>query len=152
MGARSRLLTGDGAIVVAPAVATFLVYLPQLVTDAGQVGQAPVALRWAWLLLLLLAAPVAAAAVAGRTRTARGRRAAVVAGVAQWVLCVVLVRLDVWLEVRSGYLLAGSGEEAMAYGLSTIAGMVGGLALGTLVGLSVLAGAGPRRPGRVSLP
>jgi hypothetical protein len=62
------------------------------------------------------------------------------AGVPQVVLTVALIRLDTWLDVRSGYLLAGSGEEAMAYGLGTIIGALLGLVLAVLVTAGALLG------------
>ena len=42
-------------------------------------------------------------------------------------------RFNTWLEVRSGYLLAGSGEESMAYGFGTSVGGVGGIVTAILV-------------------
>ncbi|HEX7196611.1 MAG TPA: hypothetical protein VF364_07220 [Candidatus Limnocylindria bacterium] len=103
-------------------------------------AELPTPARWAQMVLLLGAAPVVAVAIALRTRADVDRRAAAAAGLAQLAVAVVLVRLDVWIEVRTGYLLAGSGEEAMAYGLSTIAGVVGGLVLAVLVGLAARLG------------
>ena len=132
--------TGPLSIVVVPAAVTLLVYVPELVTDAGQMAEVPAPVRWAELAILLCAAPAVAAVIARRARVRVDDRVAVVAGLAQLALAVLLVRIDVWIEVRSGYLLAGSGEEAMAYGLGTIASVVGGLLLATLVGLAARAG------------
>ncbi len=141
MSSRSRSDKSLRAVVLAPAATTFLVYLPELATDAGQMAELPTPARWAQMVLLFGAAPVVAAAIAKRTRAGVDRRAAAAAGLVQLAVAVVLVRLDVWIEVRTGYLLAGSGEEAMAYGLSTIAGVAGGLVLAVLVGLAARVGA-----------
>ena len=45
-----------------------------------------------------------------------------------------MVWLDVWLEVRSGYLLRDSGEEAMAYGYELTLVANAGVILMVLVG------------------
>lgn len=140
MSSRSRYDTGPRAVVLAPAAATLIVYVPELATDAGQMADLPTLARWVQMVLLLGAAPVVASAVALRTRAGVDRRAAAAAGLAQLAVAVGLVRLDVWIEVRTGYLLAGSGEEAMAYGLSTIAGIAGGLVLAVLVVLAIYIG------------
>jgi hypothetical protein len=62
------------------------------------------------------------------------------AGVPQAVLMVALVRVDIWLEERRGYLLAHSSEEAMAYGLGTTIGALIGLLLAVLVTAGALLG------------
>lgn len=122
-------------LALAPAAATAVLYSPQLLTDPDQMSTLPPALGWLWVLMLLSAAP-AVAWVIGRREGSRvpGGGRDVVAGLVQLVVAVILVRLDTWLEVRSGYLLAGSGEEAMSYGLGTsVAGLVG-----TVTGIAVI--------------
>jgi hypothetical protein len=125
------------------AAATTVVYLPQLTVNANQLAELPGALRASWFVLLLVAAPVAAYIVTRRARLAARRTpgaALILAGVPQVLLLLALTYLDVWLEVRSGYLLADSGEEAMAYGLSAIFGTLLGLVLAALVTLGASLG------------
>ena len=134
---------------VAAALATTVVILPQLAASADQATELPAFLRWAWQAALLTAAPVAAYVVARRSRGIHAGTMAL-AGVPQVMVVVALIRLDVWLDVRSGYLLADSGEEAMAYGLGTIIGALLGLLLSVLV--SVGAVLGNRASRRMSRP
>jgi hypothetical protein len=124
---------------LAAALATTVVILPQLPINEGQAAELPAVLRWAWLAALLTAAPVTAYIVSRRSRRSH-RGAMALAGLPQVVLVVALTRLDVWLEVRSGYLLPDSGEEAMAYGLGTIIGALLGLLLAVLVTAGSLLG------------
>ena len=135
------------AIAAAALAATAVAYSPQLVTDAGQVSRAPAALTWAWLVLLLVAAPVVAGVLARRWRPVAGVAQALLVGLPQLLAVLALVRLDVWLEVRSGYLLAGSGEEAMAYGIGTAVGAVAGAVLTVLVAAAVPLGVRWSPPG-----
>jgi hypothetical protein len=124
---------------VAAALATTVVILPQLPLNEGQLAELPEFVGLAWLGVLLTAAPVTAYVVARRSR--RGHRGAIaLAGIPQVLLVVALIRLDIWLEVRSGYLLPDSGEEAMAYGLGTIIGALLGLLLAVLVTTGALLG------------
>lgn len=133
-----------GLLAVLPAAATIVVYLPQLLTDSDEMAAAPGAVMLAWLALLLLAAPLVAARLNRSLRVPlTASRAMVLAGT-QLAVAVALVRLDAWLEVRSGYLLANSGEEAMAYGIGGVAGVLVGLVVGALV---VLAAAVATRQG-----
>lgn len=124
------------ALSLLPAAATAVVYLPHLLTDSDVMAGFPGVVMLAWLALLLLAAPLVAVAV---NRSLRVRldlpRELVVAGT-QLAVAVALVRLDVWLEVRSGYLLANSGEEAMAYGIGGVVSVLVGVVLGALVVLA----------------
>ena len=94
-----------------------------------------------WLVMLLAAAPSVAALVNRRTPAATTALRALVVGAPQLPTALGLVALDVWLEVRSGYLLAGSGEEAMAFGIGTILGAAGGLVLALLVAVAAHLGA-----------
>ena len=67
-------------------------------------------------------------------------------GLPQLPLAVGLVVLDVWLEVRTGYLLAGSGEEAMSYGIGGVLSAAVGLLVTMLVAVGarlVLSGPSP---------
>ncbi len=59
-----------------------------------------------------------------------------------------MARLDAWMEVQRGYLLRGSGEEAMSYGLGFFLGVIVGIILLVLVGFTGRLGAwlGGRAP------
>lgn len=132
---------GPGPRRVLPAAllavaATAVVYAPQLVTDAGDMSRVPGPVMAVWLILLLAAAPTVAALLNRRTPAATTALRALAVGAPQVPTAFGLVALDVWLEVRSGYLLAGSGEEAMAYGIGTLLGAVGGLVLALLVAVA----------------
>lgn len=120
-------------LALGPAAATMVVYSPQVLTDSDQMSGLPLALGLLWAVLLLLAAPVVAWGLGRRgVRPKTGRTYALV-GLTQVGTALVLVRLDTWLEVRSGYLLAGSGEEAMSYGIGTWIGGVFGIVIALLV-------------------
>lgn len=122
------------------AAVSAILFVPQLATDPEDF---PAGLNLAWLLLLLSAAPVAAFIL---TRH-RGRLSAAqqwIVSLSQLAITVALVRLDTWLEVRSGYLLAGSSEVAMSYGIGLVLSLVAGSVLAFLV--AVGAQTGGRRP------
>jgi hypothetical protein len=129
---RPRLAPGALWAVAATAV----VYSPQLVIDAGDVSRLPGGVMIAWLVLLGAAAPTVAALVNRSAPAASSALRALAVGVPQVPTAMGLAALDVWLEVRSGYLLAGSGEEAMAYGIGTVVSAIGGLALMLLVAVA----------------
>ncbi len=96
------------------ALVTVIVYLPQLLTDTDEMSELGAGLNLAWAVSFFAAAPAAAAILTRRVRLVANARRSVIMGLPQLVVAVVLTRLDVWLAVRSGYLLADSGEEAMA--------------------------------------
>lgn len=128
------------------AVATALVFVPEFFRDPAGAQTAP-AVTLIWLLAVLTAAPVVAHVVA-RRRPAVGAGGALIVGLPQLPLVVALAMLDVWFDVRSGYLLAGSGEEAMSYGIgSTVATVVGSVLAG-LVAVSSRWGARREPPPR----
>ncbi len=119
------------------ALVTVIVYLPQLLTDTDEMSELGAALNLAWAISFFAAAPAVAAIVTRRARLNANARRSVLIGLPQLVVAVLLTRLDVWFEVRSGYLLAESGEEAMAYGAGTVVGVVAGLVLTALVAVAV---------------
>ena len=113
------------AAALVPAAATAAAFSPELFVNplddvSGRV-------RVGWLALLLCAAPLAAVALNLLRPVATTKDRAVWLALPQIVVFVALVRVDVWLDVRSGYLLADSGEEAMAYGLGMIAALIAGV-------------------------
>lgn len=128
-----------GAVLVG---VTAVIFLPQLVTDSNDF---PPVLNLTWLALLLIAVPVVAAVLSRRRLVPLKNAHKWLISLPQLVVVVCLVRLDVWLEVRSGYLLAGSGEEAMAYGIGSMAATIVGLVLTGLVALGAHLGS-KRRP------
>lgn len=130
------------------AVATALVFAPEYFRDPAATQSAP-AVTLIWLLAVLTAAPVVAHVVA-RRRPAVGAGGALLVGLPQLPLVVALVMLDVSFDVRSGYLLAGSGEEAMSYGIGATVATVVGTVLAGLVALSSRWGARRGSPPRSS--
>ena len=127
------------AVAVAASATAVVVYSPQLLTDSGQFSRVPLVLRVGWLVLMLLAPPLVAF-LAARRRGGSAARVSIWVGTPLPLLALLLVWLDVWLEVRSGYLLAGSGEEAMSYGIGTTMGVLGGGVLTVLVTVAARTG------------
>lgn len=126
--------------ILALAVTTVL-FAPHLLFNPEQEHVLPGAATALWW-VVLAAAPATAAALANRRKPAAttiGRALAV--GVPQWPLVVGLVLLDVWVDVRSGYLLAGSGEEAMSFGIGFVVAPVLGFMIAFIVTLAALVGA-----------
>ena len=134
-----------------PATTTALVYLPQLLNRAGESEDWSGARSLGWLLLLLLGAPLVACLLNRRLRVPSSAARWLLVGLPQLLLLVALVRLDVWFDVRTGYLPPGSSEQAMAYGLSGLASLLGGALLVLLTEAGAHLG-GPRStvatPGR----
>ena len=129
----------DAATTLLLAAVSGIVFVPQLATNPEDF---PAGLNPVWLALLLSAAPVAAF-VLTRRRGPVGPAQLAVVSLSQLAITVALVRLDVWLDVRSGYLTAGSGDAAMAYGISFVLSFIVGALLAVLV--NVGAGVGGRR-------
>jgi len=120
-------------LALLPAAATTVVYAPQLLTDSDQMSGLPPAVGLLCIALLLLTAPAVAWGLGRRGVPLKASGAVMLVGLAQVVTALILVRLDTWLEVRSGYLLAGSGEEAMSYGIGALIGGIGGIVTAILV-------------------
>lgn len=144
----NTLMRRHPAATVAAAAAAALVaaYSPQLLMDSSQFAHLPLAMRLGWLALVLVAPPLVAF-VASRRHGRTSAGASFWVGLPLPVAATLLVWLDVWLEVRSGYLLAGSGEEAMAYGIGTVSGVAGGTLLAALVTAAAWMGTGAGRRG-----
>lgn len=122
------------------AAVTGIVFVPQLATDPNDF---PAWLNLVWLALLLSAAPVAAFFLIRRRGCFLGASWSWMISLSQLAVTVALTRLDTWLEVRSGYLLAGSSEVAMSYGMGFVLSLVVGSVLALLV--SIATGAGGQR-------
>jgi hypothetical protein len=121
---------------------TVAVFVPEFFRDPSQV-ESSWGITLVWLVALLVAAPVTAYLINRRRAVATTVGRAALVGLPQLPLVVLLMVVDVWFDVRSGYLLAGSGEEAMSYGIGSVVASVFGHP----------AGAGRRdRPARRSTP
>ena len=127
---RTRLLLA----ALLPALATALTLAPVLFNPPEQV---PLMVG----LLLVSSAPAVALVVNWRWPAATNKDRAAWAALPQVAIVPLMVRLDVWLDVRSGYLLRDSGEEAMAYGIGTVFGVLVGIVLVVLVGFAGRLGA-----------
>jgi hypothetical protein len=86
-----------------------------------------------WLLLFVVSAPIVAFVVNWHWPVATNANRAFLVALPQPVVVLLMLRFDVWLDLRSGYLLRDSGEEAMAYGIATVGGLLIGLILMILV-------------------
>lgn len=123
LGERRASLLGHALV---PAAATTLAFVPGFFSDAST-G------RLDWAGVALVAAPLVAYVMNRRRPVATSLGRALLVGVPQVPLYVVLVLFDVWLDVRRGYLLADSGELAMALGFGSVFALVSGVVLAALV-------------------
>jgi hypothetical protein len=135
---RASAYGGWASALLLPAAATTVVYSPMFLFRPDS---APAFVGQIWFPLLLVAAPVTAALVNRRRPVATTMARAWLLGLPQLPLAVGLMRLDIWLDVRSGYLLAGSGEVQMALGFGTILAAGIGLLLTVLVAAAAHFGA-----------
>lgn len=122
-----------GPAVLAPVAATVGLYSPMLLFRPNLWEDVPGAVHATWFALLVLAAPIVATLVNRRRPVATSATRAWLLGVPQLPLALGLMWLDIWLDVRSGYLLAGSGEVEMALGFGTVMATVIGVTLMLLV-------------------
>jgi hypothetical protein len=129
---QSRLL----AAMSVPAAATTLAFVPEFFFDPRTGGS--------WAALTVVAAPVVAYLMNQRRPVATNLCRALLVGLPQVPLCVALELFDVWLDVRSGYLLAGSGEVAMAVGYGSVFALGFGVVLAALVAAAARFGASHR--------
>ncbi len=132
---------GWASAVLLPAAATTVVYAPMILSRPNLWDDLPVLLGLTWFVVLILAAPVTAAVVNRRWPVATTTTRACLLGLPQLPLAIVLMRLDIWLDVRSGYLLAGSGEVDMALGWGIMMATGVGLVLTVLVAAAARVGA-----------
>lgn len=141
---------GTTGIALAAAAATVVAVVPHLLRTAGDYESDPLVLTITWLVLLGLAGPLTAGVLSARHPVVTTASQALLVGSPQIVVTLVLMRLDTWLEVRRGYLMAGSGEEAMAYGIGGLLSVILGLVLIALVAVAARLGTvvARRRGGR----
>ncbi|MBA2754418.1 MAG: hypothetical protein H0U40_08150 [Chloroflexia bacterium] len=111
-----------------PALATILALVPLVIQSMSEPGSPVVGI------LVIIGAPAVAFLVNWRWPAATDRDRATYAAIPQVFIPPAMVWLDVWLEVRSGYLLRDSGEEAMAYGIGLTLAAIAGVILMVLVG------------------
>jgi hypothetical protein len=136
---RASTYGGVASALLLPAAATTVVYAPMLLFRPDGV---PGFVDLVWFPLLVLAAPVTAAFVNRRRPVATTMARAWLLGLPQLPLAVGLMWLDIWLDVRSGYLLADSGEVQMALGFGTAMAAGIGLLLTVLVAAAACFGSG----------
>jgi hypothetical protein len=134
---RAAAYSGWASTLLLPAAATTVITLMFLFRPDG----APAFVEQIWFPLLLLAAPVTAALVNRRRPIATTMERAWLLGLPQLPLAVGLMWLAIWLDIRSGNLLAGSGEVEMALGFGTILAAGIGLLLTVLVAAAARFGA-----------
>lgn len=127
--------------MLAPAAATTLVYAPMLLFRPDLWDNVPGHVGLVWFAVLVLAAPVTAALVNRRRPVATALARSWLMALPQLPLALGLVWLDIWLDVRSGYLLAESGEVEMALGFGTVMAVGVGLLLTVLVHAAARVGA-----------
>lgn len=137
MARPSQVHTSLLVATVLPMVATTLAFVPAFFSDPSTGGLILPGLA-------MVAAPVAAYLINRRRPAATNLRRALLVGLPQLPLYVALQLIDVWLDVRSGYILADSGEVTMAVGFGAMFALGFGVLLAGLVAASARLGASHR--------
>ena len=127
-------------LAAVPALATVLVFIPVMLRSPSTTQTLPAL----WLPALLVAAPLTAYLVSRRVGARLSVASSLLAGLPQLPLIVLLSAASIWLDVQRGHLIAGSGEEAMSYGIGTTVAILAGIVLLILVSAAALLG-GRRR-------
>lgn len=125
----------------APTAATALVFILALLRDPSTTEPAPPG----WLAALLLAGPLTAYLPSRHFGGALGAATSLLVGLPQLPLILLLSTASIWLDVKRGHLLPGSGEEAMSYGIGTIVAFLAGTMLVFLVAAAARLGARTHR-------
>lgn len=128
-------------VALVPTAATALVFILALLREPSTTEAAPPG----WLAALLLAGPLSAYFASRRFGGALGAASALLVGLPQLPLILLLSTASIWLDVQRGHLLPGSGEEAMSYGIGTIVAFLAGIILGFLVAAAARLGARAHR-------
>ena len=131
---------GRGLALLAPTAATTVVYTPSLLFQPTLWENVPGYVSLVWLAVLISAAPVTAALVNRRRPVAVTHPRSWLLGLPQLPLVLGLAWFDIWLDVRSGYLLPGY-EVEVALGFGTIMAAGFGLLLTVLVNAASVIGA-----------
>lgn len=124
-------------VAAAPTAATLLVFIPALLRDPSTTEAVPAV----WLATLFLAAPFAAYLASRLLGVALNFSSALLVGLPQLPLTILLSMAITWLAVHRGHLLAGSGEDAMSYVVGGILAFNAGTILLILVALAARIGA-----------
>ncbi|MBT2522593.1 hypothetical protein [Arthrobacter sp. ISL-28] len=120
-----------------PTAATALVFIPALLSDPSTTEAVP----GGWLATLLLAGPLTAYFASRLSGKPLDATASLLVGLPQLPLILLLSTARIWIDVQRGHLLAGSGEDAMAYVIGTPLAFVAGTILMTLVAAAARLGA-----------
>lgn len=128
----------------ASTAATALVFLPVLLRSPSTTQAVPPV----WLIALILAAPLTAYLVSRFRGITLSVFSSLLAGLPQLPLVLLMSTVAIWLDVQRGHLMAGSGEEAMSYGLGTSIAAIAGIILMILVAAAARMGARTRKPKR----
>lgn len=129
LSAEKRRPPGAAKTSLVPTAATALVILPLLLRNPSTMEAFP----GYWLAALFVTGPLAAFLAFRFFGCRLTFPKALLVGLPQLPLVVLLSTLAVWLDVQRGHLLAGSGSEAMSYGIGTIVSLVAGIVLMILV-------------------
>ncbi|HEV2074362.1 MAG TPA: hypothetical protein VGR29_12050 [Thermomicrobiales bacterium] len=136
-------------MVIPPLRSTWLSPMPCANCSKRQISPLPIFSRSGpdrsiflfWLLVFVVSAPMVAFVVNWHWPAATNTNRAFLVALPQPVIVPLMLRFDVWLDLRGGYLLRDSGEEAMAYGIATVGGLLIGLILMILVAVGGQLGA-----------
>lgn len=128
----------------ASTAATVLVFLPVLLRSPSTTQ----AVSPVWLVALVLAAPLTAYLISRFRGMTLSVFSSLLAGLPQLPLVLLMSTVAIWLDVQRGHLMAGSGEEAMSYGLGTSIAAIIGIILMILVAAAARIGARTRKPKR----
>lgn len=140
-----RAHAGWGSASLTTAAATTVVYTPSLLFRPDLWDNMSGYVVLAWFVVSVLAAPVTAALVDRHRPVATTQARSWLLGLPQLPLVVGLMWIDIWLDIRSGYLIAESGEVEMVLGFGTVMATGVGLLLTVLVYAAARIGAPKHR-------
>lgn len=123
-------------LAAAASAATTLLFIPILLRSPSTTEALPAF----WLVAFVAAPPLTAYLLNRRLHADLGVVESLLVGLPQLPVIVVLSVAGVWLDVQRGFLLAGSGEEAMSYGIGISVSAVAGAVLLVLVAVAARLG------------